>query len=166
MSFPPVEQIPSPPPGPGVRAPFAAPPTERDRKRMWIGLGIGAALLVVCCGGGIAGFVALVVAQNRAIPAEATAVVDRYLSAIEHHDYPAAYDLVCATHHSHESLAVFTARKSGQPELLSWQIDPPRIFGSEVLVPVLIDDSSGFSHQEFTLVQDDQAGGLRICGGE
>src|SRR5437016_152585 len=45
--------VPSPPRGPGVAPPFAAPPTDRSRKSLWIGLGVGALLLVLCCVGGV-----------------------------------------------------------------------------------------------------------------
>src|SRR5436309_9937590 len=92
------EQVPAPPPGPGVRAPFAAPPTERDRKRLWISLVVGAVLLLLCCGGGVVGFGVLVVATDRALPAEATAVVERYLTGLRDGDYQKAYDQLCGAH--------------------------------------------------------------------
>ena len=166
MTFPPVEQIPGPPPGPGVRAPFAAPPTERDRKRMWIGLGVGAALLVVCCGGGLVAFIGLVVAQNRAIPAEAAAVVNRYLDDLTHEDYRDAYDQLCGADQSQQSLAEFTARKRAGATIEQYRVGQPRAQQSEVLVPVQLYTSSGSVDSVFTLVEDQQAGGLRICGGE
>jgi hypothetical protein len=166
VTLPPVEQIPGPPPGPGVRAPFAAPPTERDRKRMWIGLGVGAALLVVCCGGGLVAFIGLVVAQNRAIPAEATAVVNRYLDDVTHEDFRDAYDQLCGADQDKESLQEFTTRKRTEATIEQYQVGQPRVEQSQVEVPVHLYTSSGFLDWIFTLVEDQQAGGLRICGGE
>jgi hypothetical protein len=162
-----IDEVPVPPPGPGVRAPFAAPPTERDRKRLWIGLGIGAALLVLCCGGGIVGFGALVVAQNRALPREAVSVVDTYLRDLRDENYRGAYEQLCGQERENRSLDEFTVRQRAEPAINGWQIGQPRIGQSAVFVPVSIDRSDGGSDsRDFTLVEDQQAGGLRICGGE
>src|SRR2546421_11834542 len=92
----PADQVPPPPPGPGVQAPFATPPTERDRKRLWIGLGVGAALLVVCCGGGAFGFGALIVNRAGALRTEAVAVVRQYLNYLRTDSYASAYQLLCS----------------------------------------------------------------------
>src|SRR5437899_7527140 len=111
MNVPQVDHVPAPPPGPGVRTPFAAPPTERDRKRLWISLGVGALLLVLCCAGGIVGFGALVVAQNKAIPQEAVTVVDRDLSGLRARNYQQAYDQLCAARRWEETLARISGRQ-------------------------------------------------------
>jgi hypothetical protein len=163
VTFPPVEQIPGPPPGPGVRAPFAAPPSERDRKRMWIGLTLGAVLLVVCCGGGIVAFIGLVVAQNRAIPAEASAVVDRYLTALRDEHYQDAYDLLCGDARNTYHYDFYVQRVRSQPPVRDWTIERVLVAGAEVRVDVELDPSGAWS---YTLVEDQQAGGLRICAGE
>jgi len=159
-------EVPAPPPGPGVRAPFAAPPTERDRKRMWIGLGAGAAALLVCCVGGVLGFAGLVVAQNRAIPREAVSVVDQYLRGLRDRNYPDAYSELCGRVRGQESLTEFTARHEQEAGIDSWTIDQPRTVGTTVLVPVSLELTGGPQQRTYTLVQDSQAGGLRICGGE
>jgi hypothetical protein len=159
------QEVPPAPPGPGVRAPFAAPPTERDRKRMWIGLSIGAALLVLCCGGGIVGFGALVVAQTRALPREAATVVDRYLGALQDGNYKVAYDQLCSDLRAQEDLAEFTARQRRLPVLESYTVGTPRMAGNEVIVPAQV-ESGGTNHTRyFSLVPDQEAGGLRICRG-
>jgi hypothetical protein len=161
----PAEDVPVPPPGPGVRAPFASPPTERDRKRMWIGLSVGAALLVLCCGGGIVGFGGLVVARTRALPREAVAVVDQYLSGLRDGDYKQAYDQLCGQRRAQESLAGFTARQRDLPGLDEYTIGQPRILGSEVVVRAQIERGGGIRTEEFGLIEDQEAGGLRICTG-
>ncbi|MFG2053728.1 hypothetical protein ACGFI9_06805 [Micromonospora sp. NPDC048930] len=55
--YPPAGQFPPAPGGaypPAPGQPFAAPPTKKSNKGLWIGLGVGAlVLLLLCCGGGI-----------------------------------------------------------------------------------------------------------------
>ncbi|OLE22356.1 MAG: hypothetical protein AUG44_25070 [Actinobacteria bacterium 13_1_20CM_3_71_11] len=159
------EQVPAPPPGPGVRAPFAAPPTERDRKRMWIGLGLGALLLVLCCGGGIAGFAGLVVAEDRAVPREAVTVVDRYLRGLHDGDYREAYDQLCTARRGNETLAQFTARERDLPGINDYRIGKPQVAGSQVWVPARVYRSSGLEDRTYLLVADSSVGALRICEG-
>src|SRR5262245_28432235 len=67
-----------PPPGPGVQPPFAAPPTDGDRTRVWVGLGVGAAALVLCCLGGLAGLAGLIYTGTQAIDEQSRVTVDRY----------------------------------------------------------------------------------------
>src|SRR2546430_9878962 len=158
------EQVPAPPPGPGVRAPFAAPPTERDRKRMWIGLGLGALLLVLCCGGGIAGFAGLVVAEDRAVPTEAVKIVDRYLRSLRDEDYREAYDQLCAARRGDETLAEFTARERNLPGITDYRIGTPQV-GGQVRVPVRVYLSSRLEDRTYVLIADSSVGALRICAG-
>jgi len=153
------------PPGPGVRAPFAAPPSERDRRRMWVGIGIGAVLLVLCCGGGIVGFGALVVARTRALPAEAVAVVDQYLAGLRDGDFKQAYDQLCGQARDQETLDRFTARQRGLPHIDSYTIGQPDASGAEVIVPADVEAGGDRQSRTFGLVQDQEAGGLRICRG-
>ncbi len=159
--------VPGAPAGPGVRAPFAAPPSERDRRRMWTGIGVGALLAVLCCGGGIVGFGTLVVAQTRALPQEAVVVVTRYLDGLRDQDYRQAYDQLCGQVRAQESLAEFTARQRGGPRLGGYTIGQARIAGREVVVPAQLQMDGQVDNHEFGLIQDEQPGGaaLRICRG-
>lgn len=154
---------PPPPPGPGVRAPFAAPPSERDRRRMWIGIGIGAVLLVLCCGGGIVGFGALVVARARALPAEAVTVVERYLKGLHDGDFEQAYDQLCGQLRDRETLDRFTARQRGLPHVDSYTIGSASVTSNEVIVPAVVEAGGERQSRTFVLVADQRAGGLRIC---
>jgi hypothetical protein len=162
----PAEQVPAAPPGPGVRAPFAAPPTERDRRRLWISLTIGAVLLLLCCGGGIVGFGALVVTTNKEIPVEARNVVNTYLSGLRDGDYRKSYDQLCADVQNRESEDDFAARVRAEPAVTSWTIDDVQVQPDTVTVETRRELSSGEDLRTYTLVSDQQAGGLRICGGE
>lgn len=87
--------VPPPPPGPGAAPPFAAPPTERDKKRMWIGLGIGGAVLALCCAGGVAGLGVVVLSGVDQSKRQATATVGRYLDAIRAGNIPGARSQIC-----------------------------------------------------------------------
>jgi hypothetical protein len=159
----PPHEIPDPPPGPGVRTPFAAPPTERDRKRLWIGLGVGLALLVVCCGGGVFGFGALVYSQSRALPDEAVSVVNDYLHDLSEANYARAYALLCQAHQDNVGLSEYIEGKRVSPAVTTWEVGQPAVGRSEIAVPVHLDQ---IGDRTFILVEDQQAAGLRICGGE
>lgn len=157
--------VPAPPPGPGVRAPFVTPPTERDRKRMWIGLGVGGALLVLCCVGGLFAFGALVVAGQRAVPNEARIAVTAYLDGLKDHDYHAAYDRLCTRIQQDESYEEFAGRQRDQPDITSYSLDEPVVEGSSVMVGATISRTDGaVATVRYTLISDQQAGELRICG--
>src|SRR4051794_15605559 len=70
---------PLPPPGPGVTPPFTAPPSDRDRRGLWLGLGVAAVMLVLCCVGGAVGVGLLAVSTSRQVQTTARATVVRYL---------------------------------------------------------------------------------------
>jgi hypothetical protein len=157
------DEVPAPPPGPGVRAPFASPPSERDRRRTWTAIGISALLLVLCCGGGLVGFGTLVVAQTRALPQEAVAVVDRYLAGLHDANFRQAYNQLCGQLRGSETLAEFTARQRNRPHVDAYTVGRARVTDSEVVVPAQVELDGQWQPRTFGLVQDQDAGGLRIC---
>lgn len=167
MNVLPTDDVPGAPPGPGVRTPFAAPPTERDNKRLWIVLGIGLAVVLVCCVGGIFGFGALVYSQNgsQVQPREAVSVVGDYLQDLQYNDYTGAYNLLCDNDQQQESMNEFQYRQSQRSVIKDYSIGQPRSSFSSVDVPVLVLRYSGPETDDFTVIRQ-QAGGLRICGGE
>jgi len=67
--------------------------------------------LLLCCVGGVVGFGALVVAGERAFPAEARSAVTDFLDGLARRDYPAAYDQVCADRQRQQSLVEFTTQE-------------------------------------------------------
>jgi hypothetical protein len=148
-----------------VQAPFAAPPTERDRKRTWISLGIGGAIVLLCCVGGILGIGGLVVAEQRAIPAEARTVVRTYLDGLRDNDYHKSYNVLCSPLKQRESYTEFANRHRAESQVRTYTISDPQPVGSRVLVPTTIQtvDGTGSSVQ-FTLISDQRSGALRICG--
>lgn len=163
----PAGQVPPPPPGPGVRAPFAAPPTERDRKRLWIGLGVGAALLVLCCGGGAFGIGALIVSRTDALRSEGASVVRQYLDGLRDANYRRSYNLLCSDVRATLSLGTFTSNQERQPRVISYTLYEPQLTGTGVVVDADVTTSGGTSdHRSFDLVEDAEAAALRICAGE
>jgi hypothetical protein len=158
--------VPAPPQGPGVRVPFASPPSDRDRKRLWISLGVGGAALILCCGGGVAALGGLVVATDRAVPAEAKAVVSDFLDGLSHRDYKRAYNQVCTARQGEQSLEEFTAVEKDQPRIESFKLREPTILGSRITVTAdvrTVDGPGG--PEQYTVVSDRQAAELRVCGG-
>jgi hypothetical protein len=158
-------EVPGPPPGPGVRVPFGAPPGERDRRRLWIGLGVGGALLALCCVGGIFGFGALVVQTSRGLLSEATTVVGNYLGALRDGDYPTAYDQLCATVRRDVSLDQFETTQRDLAPIVSFTLRQPRAQGSSVWVQAQVTRENSLENPDFRLVQEGRGTtALKICG--
>ncbi|MGC9669298.1 hypothetical protein ACNTMW_22405 [Planosporangium sp. 12N6] len=156
---------PEPPPGPGVTPPFAAPPTDRDRRGLWIGLGLGALVLVLCCVGGLAGFGLLAVSGTRQVQTQATEEVSGYLDAIEAADYDAAYSHLCSPMKRQVSRAEFAARQEDGPRLTSYVVHQPQV-GNTIVVPADLRYQDGTSSlHRYRLRQESGSQELRICGG-
>lgn len=155
---------PGPPPGPGVQVPFGAPPSERDRRRMWIGLGVSAALLVLCCGGGALGFGTFVVQTSRSLLRQATSVVTTYLGALRDGDYSTAYNQLCTSLQSNISLGQFRVSQQGLPRVLSFTLDQPQDQGSSIVVGAEVVRESGPQSVTFDLAQQGTTlTALKIC---
>lgn len=157
---------PPPPPGPGVVVPFAVPPADRDPRRTAIGLALGVVAVLLVCGGGVAGLVALVVATEQALPVRAHTAVTTYLEGLEHGDYAEAYAQVCGAAKKQQSLPQFTAAQRARPAITSFTVGEARRSGSAFDVPVTLDLAGG-GHRtgEYNVIDDSQAGGFRVCGG-
>jgi hypothetical protein len=157
---------PPPPPGPGVQVPFSAPPSERDRKRLWIGLGITAGVVVLVCIAGVFGIGALVVTGNRAIQKNARDVVTHYLDGLKNGDYPQAYDQLCTRLHDETDYTEFSDRLQATARVVSYVIETPTLQSSTVNVQteVTLDDTAQESPL-FQLVSDNGSmTDLKICG--
>lgn len=154
---------PQPDRGPGVPVPFAAPPTERDSKRLWITLGV-AGLLVILCVVGAVGGLGYVVATSRGSASQATDRVNSYLNALQNRDYPTAYDQLCADLRKQRTEAQFEREQRSQPDISSYQIgtaEPTDSGGYTVPAQVEL-ASSERVNATFGLVLDGP-GDLRIC---
>ncbi|MEV4493567.1 hypothetical protein AB0K04_26055 [Micromonospora coxensis] len=155
--------MPTPPPGPGVAPPFAAPPTEGGRKRLWLGLGVGALALLICCGGGGTALVGLTVSSIQATEEQGEAITDAYYGALVRREYGKAYDALCDSAQRRESRSEFARRVQDEPAVASYRIgdvDP-----NTLTVPVDVTYSGGGRDvQTVTLTPDQQTAGLEVCG--
>lgn len=157
-------RLPEPPPGPGVTPPFTAPPTDRNRRGLWIGLGVGALAVILCCVGGVFGFGLLAVNTSKQLETNATEVVRGYLDALEGRDYDKAYSYLCPTLTKRLSANEFAEQQQVRPRPVNYQLGKPEI-GSTVVVPANVSYSDGTAAlRRYTLTQEAGSTDLHICG--
>lgn len=155
---------PPPPAGPGVQPPFAAPPVDGDRTRVWVGLGVGAVALVLCCVGSVVGFGGLIVTGMQAISEQAKVTVDNYLGALAERRYADAYGLLCDELQARESADAFARRVGRGPQVASYTVGTPETERQPIMVPADVRYDSGQQRTlRFTLTQDRDNGRLEIC---
>jgi hypothetical protein len=152
--------VPAPPPGPGVQTPFPAPPTDRSNRNLWIGLGVGGALLLVCCVGGVLGFGLLVAGGNRIVESEAKAVVQDYLDSQRKGDYNRAYTLLCRDIINRLSEGQFEERVSAE-RVLEFSVGDVRITNRDIVVDASVRRESGTQTEGYPVVQE--GGVFKVC---
>ncbi|MDT4988144.1 MAG: hypothetical protein QOI74_2238 [Micromonosporaceae bacterium] len=156
---------PLPPPGPGVTPPFTAPPDDRNRRGLWLGLGIGAFLLVVCCAGGVFGVGLFAVTTTRQVEANATATVRTYLDALATADYEKAYAQLCPDLTRRTSQGEFAGRQQAQPRPESFREDKPVISATITVGADVIYADGSTARRRYRLAQQAGSQDLLICGG-
>lgn len=160
---PPGPGVPNPPAGPGVAPPFAAPPVEGRRTRLWLGLGAGAFALVLCCGGGGAAVIGLLVTGVQAIDEQGRAASTDYYQALVEREYGAAYDQLCPQARQQMSRREFERRSASAPQVTSFQVG--EVDQNDLTVSVDVTLSGGDrDHQRVNLEQNQQTGQLEVCG--
>jgi hypothetical protein len=148
-----------------VLVPFTAPPTERNRKRLWITLGVTGALLLLCCVGGVVGFGALVVRTSRTIEASSVNVVHNYLEGLRTRDFDRSYDQLCQRARQDTSRSQFKSTQQERPTLSSYTIGKPTTESSGVSVPANLQFTTGSTaNAEFLLVTEGSIDSVKICG--
>lgn len=153
------------PPGPGVVPPFPAPPTEGRSVRLWVGLGIGALVAVLCCGGGIAAGIGLVISSTIAFEEQIEASVGGYFDAVRDKRYTEAYGLLCEQAQDAESPAEFTARVGAEERIRTYRIGDLPLSSDELMVPVdVVYDDGGSASLDVHLAQDESTGEIQVCG--
>jgi hypothetical protein len=159
--------IPAPPQGPGVFPPFPAPPIEGRGLRVGLGLGIGGAVLLLVCGGGIAAVAGLVTVTGRALNEQAHVVVGDYFKAVQEKRYAEAYDSQCQDAKDSESQAEFTSRFTRSSAITSYQVGDVDLASVDLSVPVDVtysDGDSGTLHVYLGRSKD--TGEFQVCGVE
>jgi hypothetical protein len=162
---PPVAVLPAPPAGPGVRPPFVAPPTDGNRKRLWTGLVAAGVIVVVLCGGGVAGFAALVTSTVDTRRTAATKAVTEFLTDLQHDNYAGAYEAQCDELKQRLTFRAFINTFSGS-QIISFRLEEPEIDTDSTVVPAQLTFTDGTQNLErFVVVQDSDAA-YRVCGDE
>jgi len=164
-SAPPVTVLPAPPAGPGVRPPFVAPPTDGNRKRLWTGLITAGLIAVVLCGGGVAGFAALVTSTVDARRTAATKAVTEFLTDLQHDNFSGAYEAQCDEIKQHLTLRAFTDTFSNA-QIISFRLEEPEIDTDSTIVPVQLTFTDGTQDLERIVVVQDSDAAYRVCGDE
>ena len=165
---PPTSTVPGPPPGPGVRPPFVAPPTDGTRQRRWLALGLAGAAALVCCVGGLFGAGGLLVLGNQMVLDEARATVSSYLAAIRDKDYAGAYGLLCDSEQANIDEAEFVNMQERSP-LRSFTVGETVLEslgdGDRLVVPASLQYTDGRSDSvSYLLDQDTSTGAFEVCG--
>ncbi len=128
-----VTAAPPPPPRPGVRPPFVAPPTDGARHRRWIGVATGVGALVACVTAVVVGIGVLISAGEYEYRNQATQVVAEYLGDLAEGHYVDAYALVCSEDQAGQSLPDFQSGNEAQP-LSGYRVHPAQLVGAEARV--------------------------------
>jgi hypothetical protein len=162
---PPVSVLPAPPPGPGVRPPFVAPPTDGNRRRLWTGLVTAGVIALVLCGGGVAGFAALVTSTVDARRTAATKAVTEFLTDLQHDNFAGAYEAQCDELKQSLTFRAFINTFSAS-QIISFRLEEPQIDTDSTIVPAQLTFTDGTQDRErFVVVQDSDAS-YRVCGNE
>jgi hypothetical protein len=152
--------VPAPPRGPGVAPPFAAPPTDRNKRGLWIGLGVGALVLVLCAVGGVVGLAILYRAGTEQVKRDATTVVTTYLNALRGNDFNTAQAQLCPRLAREYSPARLASQYRADP-FTDFRLDEPKV-SDVVEVTAHLDTRTGVEDRTFQLVNQGQT--MKICG--
>jgi hypothetical protein len=154
--------IPPPPQGPGVHPPFPAPPVEGRGRRLWLGLSIGAGVLVLVCGGGIAAAIGVFASSEGALQERAEAAVSGYLDALHDKRYDRAYELLCEQAQQDETAGEFRERISAEKPIETYAIG--EFSWITLSVPVQATYADGdVAELEAYLGQDPDTGAFEVC---
>jgi hypothetical protein len=153
------------PPGPGVVPPFPAPPTEGRSVRLWLGLGIGALVTALCCGGGLAAGIGLVVSSTAALHERVQASVGGYFAAVRDKRWSDAYRLLCDDARDAETPSEFAARAAAEQPIRSYRVGDLNLAASDLQVPVDVVYGNGTTGSlNVHLTQDQSTGDFEVCG--
>jgi hypothetical protein len=160
-------EAPAAPPGPGVLSPFPAPPTEGRRLRVGWGVGIGAAALLLVCGGGLAALIGLGAVMSRALNEQAQVVVGAYLDDIKARRYAEAYDSLCPETRAQVTEAQFTSDQAGEEPIGAYRVGKLNLADVDLAVPVQVTYADGRTAQlRAYLGQNEETGAFQVCSVE
>ncbi|MBN1172472.1 MAG: hypothetical protein JXA67_09890 [Micromonosporaceae bacterium] len=149
-----------------MHPPFAAPPAQRDAKRLWIGLGAGALVMVLCCVGGLVGLGFLYAGSVQEADFNARQLVIQYLEALQDRDYPAAYRLLCDDLTDDRSLQTFS-RIERQDPVVGFSVAEDVGSDPENSADLLVDANVSYSRRGVVVRQyvvRNALEGMTVCG--
>jgi hypothetical protein len=159
--------VPAPPQGPGVFPPFPAPPVEGKGRRIGFGLGIGAAVLLLVCGGGIAAVFGLVSTMSSALDEQAHVVISDYFGAIEAKKFEEAYGMLCTSEQQRQTQAEFVSSEESADQITSHKVGDLDLAAVTLAVPVDVVYAGGETGTlEVYLEQSKDTGQFQVCGVE
>ncbi|HWH00839.1 MAG TPA: hypothetical protein VNV66_16355, partial [Pilimelia sp.] len=143
----------------------AAAAAQHDGRsaRLWTSLGVAALAVVLCCGGGIAAAVGLVVTETHALNEKGRAAVADYLDDVRAGRYRDAYEDLCPDLKRRESAQEFAARLADEPAIADYRLREVQLPGLELPVEVTYRDGDRDTLR-FSLAQDRETGELEVCG--
>jgi hypothetical protein len=155
---------PVPPQGPGVVPPFPAPPTEGRRWRIGFGLGIGALVLLLVCGGGLAAMIGFGTVAGRALNEQADVVISAYIEDIKARRYAQAYESLCAETRATTTQAQFTSQVADDEPIGEYDVGQLPITSVDFSVPVTVTYRNGDTATlRAYLGQNQQTGQFQVC---
>jgi hypothetical protein len=120
--------------------------------------------LVLCCGGGTAAVVGLMVTGTQALNEQARAVVSDYINALKDDKFDEAYALLCDARQRTESEEEFTERVSQEPDIASYTLHDLQLT-RDLSLPADVRYANGSQDSvRFLLAQDRRSGELEVCG--
>jgi hypothetical protein len=162
---PSVTATPPVPHGPGVQAPFPAPPSEGGGARLGWALGIAGAAIVLCCGGGLLAILGFGITQVAALNEQAHVVVSEYLDDLRDEKYDDAYRLLCDREQAHLTRERFESREKARTRLRDYQVGEFDINSGKLPVTERYRDGST-DVVTYTFESDPKTAQLEICGRE
>jgi hypothetical protein len=140
-----------------------APPIEGRTARIWIGLGVAGLAVLLCCGGGTAAVVGLMLTGTEALNERGRMVVREYLDAVSDDDFHTAYRLLCDDAQEDETESEFADRVSREPDIVSYTLHDLQVTDLTLEAQVRYAGGSEDSLR-FLLAQDRNTGELEVCG--
>jgi hypothetical protein len=121
---------------------------------------------IVCCLGGIAGVVGVVVLGERAVDELARTSVGNFYQGIMDGKYPTAYRHLCDRERGQLSMREFQDKVEDGPKIASYQVGEFQAPDLETLtVSVRLEFQGGDPRQlRLKLAQDANTGAIQICG--
>lgn len=121
--------------------------------------------VVLCCGGGLAAMVGLVITANVAINEQAHTAVEDYLQAVGAARYDEAYGLLCDELRERESMREFAEQAASEPRVSQYELHQTRVENDgDVVVPADVRYDNGTQAEVEYVVSQEDNGEIRYCG--